>query len=502
MRVRHDAVLVGVLLAIAIAPGLMVDIPAMADYPNHLARMHLLASDLAGERNPFYEVTWKLYPNLGMDLLVPQIARVMGVELATRSFFIFVQCLLVAGAIAIELAVKRKHELAGFAALPALHSLPFSLGLVNFEFGLALALWGIAIWIRMSDSGPLLRLAIHSCFVAAIFVAHFFALGIYGATIGLIELHRLLAKRGGIRDVLLTTGLLAGPAAAMLCVMILTGGAVGGSGAEWRLAWKPVWPFLALNGYNVHLATAIAAVLIFGAAILSFKGKLHLSAPGTWLAAGFLVLYVAMPFRIVDTKLVDIRVIVAALIIIPAFVSVDHWTPLRTVLAAVVATIVVINSVLVGQIWREYDAEYSAMKSSFAQLRHGSTVLVGHDAADASSVLLDAPIVRAPTLAVHYAGALVSSLYTVPGMQPVELRREFQMFDIDVATEGYETPSIALLQTTAKDHGPQNAPAYLRHWADRFDYLYLVGRPISNPLPHLLEELAIGKRFVLYRIKK
>jgi hypothetical protein len=63
------------LLAFAVNPTLIVDIPAMADYPNHLARMYLLVEGGTADSNPFYEITWKMYPNLGMDLIVPQIAR-------------------------------------------------------------------------------------------------------------------------------------------------------------------------------------------------------------------------------------------------------------------------------------------------------------------------------------------------------------------------------------------------------------------------------------------
>ena len=49
---------------------------------------------------------------------------------------------------------------------------------------------------------------------------------------------------------------------------------------------------------------------------------------------------------------------------------------------------------------------------------------------------------------------------------------------------------------------PPDAPAYLSNWAAHFDYLYLVGPRIPNPLPELLEEAAGGERFALYRIKK
>src|ERR1700683_5329524 len=75
------------LLAVAsFLPVLLTPIPAMVDYPNHLARMYILSRNGTPDANPYYEVAWALYPNLGMDLLIPQIARLISVENATRLF--------------------------------------------------------------------------------------------------------------------------------------------------------------------------------------------------------------------------------------------------------------------------------------------------------------------------------------------------------------------------------------------------------------------------------
>src|SRR5437016_13780582 len=86
------------LAALSLLPTLLVDIPAMADYLNHLARMHVLADAGTANANPYYEISFALYPNLAMDLIVPQLARFLEVERATRFFFFASQVLIVAGA--------------------------------------------------------------------------------------------------------------------------------------------------------------------------------------------------------------------------------------------------------------------------------------------------------------------------------------------------------------------------------------------------------------------
>src|SRR5258708_35451451 len=91
-----------VLTALSLLPTLLVDIPAMADYLNHLARMHLLVDAGTANENPYYEISFALYPNLAMDLIVPQLARFLQVEQATRFFFFISEVLIVTRAIILE----------------------------------------------------------------------------------------------------------------------------------------------------------------------------------------------------------------------------------------------------------------------------------------------------------------------------------------------------------------------------------------------------------------
>src|SRR6266436_7515898 len=193
MRLATCAVIL--LVAASLLPTLLVDIPAMADYLNHLARMYVLTDAGTPNENPYYEISFALYPNLAMDLIVPQLAKFLEVERATRFFFLGSQVLIVIGAITLEWTIKRRHEMAGFAALLALPSTPFSFGFTNFEFGLGVALFGIASWIACEHRRWDVRVAIHALFVCALFVAHLFALGVYGLVLGLYELRRMCVGR-------------------------------------------------------------------------------------------------------------------------------------------------------------------------------------------------------------------------------------------------------------------------------------------------------------------
>src|SRR5689334_14761779 len=86
---RGRAVL-GAFLALsvmALLPIALVRLPPILDYPNHLARVHILA---ALPDSPalarWYQTAWAPLPNLALDLIVPAMARVMPVEDAMRLF--------------------------------------------------------------------------------------------------------------------------------------------------------------------------------------------------------------------------------------------------------------------------------------------------------------------------------------------------------------------------------------------------------------------------------
>jgi hypothetical protein len=164
--------------------------------------------------------------------------------------------------------------------------------------------------------------------------------------------------------------------------------------------------------------------------------------------------------------------------------------------------LIAINAGYSAFVWLSYRSDYAEMKASFALLKPYSFVLVGDSRIGEvpSTLLTDVPISRAPTLAVHYAKAFVSSLYTSFG-EPVEVRPDLAHLDISIATETYHPPSLATLRALANGEDVE-APRYLRHWPRDFEYVYLVGAHTENALPGVLEELARYRRFTLYVVRR
>ncbi|SDT26821.1 hypothetical protein [Bradyrhizobium canariense] len=500
---RFAAIVVfALLVAASLLPVLLTPIPAMVDYPNHLARMYILSQNGTPDANPYYEVAWALYPNLAMDLLIPQMARLISVENATRLFLLLSQLLIVGGALGLERVVKGRLHLAGFAALMFLYCLPFTWGFVNFEFGLGVALWGIAAYLMVAERALPVRFIVNAVFVTALFAAHFFSLGVYGATLGFYELWRACERKVPYRDAALRLVTLAIPAVALFGVMQLTAGSIGSEGTTWLFEFKPLWLFRIMNGYNMTVSAASALALMALLYFAARRGVLKLEPAGIWLAIGFAFLYLAIPSTLFGTSFVDLRLIPAAALIIPAFCSLSLPSRRWTIAALTVVTgITLTNLATVFVVWLSYRADYAAIIESFHKIDRGSLVLVGGSGESEDPPFNDLtryPMFYAPTLAVHYANAFVPNVFTEVGKQPVQARAAVRRLAIPY---GGPIP-IRLLAAIAAGQTVSDIPPFIRTWYRDYDYLYVLGPRVVNPLPNLLEELDSSARFVLYKIHR
>ena len=489
---QRSLIIVALLFAASVAPVFYVEIPAMIDYVNHLARMHLLVDAAAGHANPAYEIDWRFYPNLAVDIVVPVLARFVSVETAARLFLLASQALVVSGAIALEMEVRGRHQVSGFGALIALYSLPFLWGLTNFEFGCGVALWAIVSWIHYRQGPWLIRIALHTCFTIVLFVAHLFALGIYGLTIACYEASRIV----GYRRAAQTFGAMASPVVALYLYLVWSGGAVGKPIFDWWFGLKLMWPLLVMNGYSAPLSIALAFTTAVLLGFVGYNRAFGLTRPAIFIGSAFLIAYLVMPTRLFDSAYADVRLITAMMLVLPAFLTVN-WPSgtVRGVAALVAATVILTNTASVAAVWSAYRSDYAEIAASFRLLRPDSTILIARS--DVEGGGMNAPMFYAPTLAAHYATAFVPSLYTYTGKQPIRKATSKSRFEIEDSLDYLPTPISQLNSASAGG----TAPAHVRGWRTDYDYLYVVGDQTAS-IPDHLTTMMRSRRFTLYAIGK
>lgn len=449
-----------------------VEIPAQLDYVNHLARMHLLFDAAHGHPNPFYAVEWKFTLNQACDLIVPQIAEFTGVDIAMKLFLLASQALVVSGAMALEASFKGRPQFAGIFAVIMLYAIPFAWGLVNFAFGVGIALWAIAAWRLLQKNSWSLRCVVHGLFVLALFVSHAFALGLYGLSIGFIE----LVERRRITEFALMA---IPPAMALTAFLFLPH--TTGEAMSWDWWLKLKWPFfmmMPLSPWSSAL-TSVSVIVLF--AFLLHRKAIGISQQGKLVVAGMLLTYLAFPRVLFESGISDVRILAMTILILPAFTTFAGSKDLAIFGGASITAIALVSLGLSSVNWWQRQQDFAEMRSSFDKLSPGARVLIAADGPLEAGMI---PIYYGPTLAAHYSGAFLPTLYTVKGAQPL------------VKTiSGYDIPN-------AQDYLPQpwseivanEGPAYTRDWRHRYDYVF-----VFHDKGTLGAAVYRGRNFALYK---
>src|SRR5689334_1843731 len=184
------------LMAVVSIPIATHSLPPLSDYVNHLARTHVIdAIGTDSNLSRYYSVEWQIIPNLMIDLIVPVLHRFMSVYLAGQIFTILAFFLIGSGTFALSRALNGHWSPVPLLALPLLYNGVLLVGVMNYVFGIGLALWALASWVLLRERAWPWRFVASALFAIALFFCHLFAAGVYGVGLLALELHRLWLRR-------------------------------------------------------------------------------------------------------------------------------------------------------------------------------------------------------------------------------------------------------------------------------------------------------------------
>lgn len=168
------------------------------DTPNHVARLHILAS-LSGNATlaQFYQPHWVLLPNLAVDLFVTPIVYLSKIDaLILMKIFLINMVGITGAAFAIlNRAISGKWSAWGLAGLLFTYSYVLGFGFTNYLFGIALALLTVGIQLLLKDK-PFLRGFILAVGFPILLLNHLLALVFAAITIGFLALWQQDRSKG------------------------------------------------------------------------------------------------------------------------------------------------------------------------------------------------------------------------------------------------------------------------------------------------------------------
>ncbi len=301
----------------AIVPLLRPEIAPLVDLPGHMGRyrVQLEIGDHPWLEN-WYNFSWQLIGNLGIDILVIPLSKLFGLELSVKLIIMTIPLMIVTGYLWIAREVHGRIPPTALFALPIAYSFPIHFGFVNFALSMAIALNLYALWLRLARLGHLrLRAAIFvplSCFL---WVCHTFGWGVLGVLAFSGELIRQHDVRGqrGVKSwfkAIFYAGLGCLPLALPLVLMVVwrSGEHVGGQTADW-FDWRAKIRWMTMTFRDRWITFDIASIAVV--LLILFKGIRDPSiqySRNLLLSALFLLLvFIVLPRIVFGSAYADMR---------------------------------------------------------------------------------------------------------------------------------------------------------------------------------------------------
>lgn len=491
-RLLHP-VFAGLLLMTAV-PLFSVDVPPLADYINHLARMNIIANishDPVLAR--LYQIDWAIIPNLVMDLVVPRLVDTFGIYMSGQLFILATVLLLVSGPMVIHRALYGRVSAWPLVAFPFIYNGIFLFGFLYYLFGVGLAMWGIGAWISLRERPAWQRGVVSLGFVLMTFFAHLFALGVYG--LGLMAFEGWRLANGRCR--LLRDGAALALPVLPVVPLMLASPTLGLSKENiWETEGKLDGLHYIVRTYSDLTDLSLAAIAVAGVVWAHRRGLLRLHAAGWALLTLGGIVFMVMPRMLFGSWMADQRLPIALLFVVIGFarLNLSHQLVRRSFYALVMG-LTLLRCVTVDMHWHELDEVTSEMRRSAKLIVPGSAVLVAHADRPVGSTAVTDALSHAPCIAVIERSALVATAFTVPGKQVLSVRPPYRGL---VDSSDGDPPTVSqLLASPIPGH-----EAYWDGWGERYQYLYVLftEQEAENPNPDALTLVYEGPLFQLYRI--
>lgn len=492
------------LILISLVPFFVVDVPAVSDYPNHLARIFILAHLDDPILSKFYAPNWHVLPNLGLDILGVGLLKILPVHVGGRMLLAMSLVAPVLGVLVYARAAFGKWALWPLASVLTAFNGIFFLGFMNFLFSVGLAFAAAGAWLFLRRAGRNgICLVMGGLSSALLFLCHIFGLALFALLIACQEVARgrepsLGSNAARARGMALIAGALV-PAVLLYLLSPLAGHQSGIQGWDGKhKLWGLFIPFMTTS----KPLTLMTGFAVLGLMILRWRHALF--APGTRLALIILALvYVAAPVTFKGGTLIDIRLSLMMGLLLFAGVEPQLTASWKKWGMAAVVILVALRSLATGLAWHDHRRDLADLRASLAQIPAGATVLSGYGANPETDP--GAPARMLPDVARldGHLGALMiierkafwPHLFADPSQQPLALRPPYDR----IADPFGDPPSWnqLLLQFSAGSATPQPQLAPLPR---AFGYVLLIDRPPSAKPPPEFIPVRLGSYSALWRL--
>jgi hypothetical protein len=479
-----------VLMLLVSAPLFSTVLPPLFDYPNHLARMHLLSEG----GDAFYAVNWRLLPNLAQDLIVPPLARLVPLAIASKLFLVMVFGVIASATIWLNRVAGGRWRLWPLLAFLLLYNRIFLWGFVNYLFGIGIALGGTALWLALECKGWRLRVSTSSLAALACYFSHIAAFGFYVLVIIGVEAAPTLSElRRGEWRALGRRTIIAGPQFLVPAALFFGSWQETARGPTNYAGFLRKADLLFSVFDNYHRAFDIACFALFLGLVgwLSVTGRLRMIPRLGWAAGVVFTAYLLMPSQMYGGSAADHRLPAALFLLLVASCAPRFPSRCIAVTVGIVAvSALVLRLAAIERVWSLADRVYSANLVGIDSLPRGAKLAVAYPATTINFTPI--PEAHFAALAIVRREAFVPILFASPAQQPVVLRAPY------VALAEAALPERLWAAYVGDDSSELAGPAPV---VQQYDYIaFTDNRPVQVPPNRCLAPIFERPSFQIFAI--
>jgi len=370
-------------LMLACLPVLVTALPPLGDYPNHLARAHILAH---WQENKLFQQVFELdsllLPNVLTDILVAGFSRWIGTLAAGQALLLLILILTLVGAFVLNAAATRQPSNWPLITALFLYNEVFFMGFLNYLLGIALVLWGCAAWLLLEPDRRYWQWATTCLFALLILFSHLVAFGLFAVAVAILEADSLRRYRHGCvakQLVRIAATVMAfapatflylvnSPARDLPFVLVFD---------QDDLLFKKLSPFtriLSSGNTSFDLIVLAGAVLIILGAFV--RRSVSLEPRLAAISAAFALLALILPHGAMESYFLDKRIPVPTVILFLTALRPRREGRQGIWVAGILALMVLRSSVLTLD-WQAIGRDYAAVLEGLRTLPEGTLVIPG-----------------------------------------------------------------------------------------------------------------------------
>ena len=490
---------------LSIIPLSFATYPPLLDYPFHIARAHILnAWSDSPNLQDWYDIRSFILPNMGMDLSLLLIGKLLPIESAGRFFISLVFGLTISGCMFLYTSLYRRFSLWPLLSSVFLFNGILLLGFVNYLFGLGVLLWAIGLWIRLGHMGAGRRFVVGTIASTTLFFSHLVTLGLYAVVVAGYEIQRSIgtfrsSKKAAAADLAVGASIFLLP-----LVLFLFSSTAGEAKTEMSypqsiLAAKLRAFASLLSGNQLLDASQLALVTLF-LLVGILHGKLQIARP-VYLALMMLVAtYLLMPSRALSAALIDYRIPIALVFLIIGCTNIElrnrGW---HHALLFGVAGFLLLRSIVLSYSWDQDDRVIKEYREALSKMASNSVLFVatGHPsfAYTLRSLGEKTPVNHLGSLATIEQGAFVPAIYAHPSQQPITVSKKYSAIKAFQNHSPIRVNTAEELEAVIEEIRRLTSDGLLRQKA-----IYILIHYPKYPPPDNTQVIVHGSRFLLLRI--